>query len=148
MLPTTIPMMSSPCMIRECHRFVNPCGLRPRVHTGTGTGWDGVTLTQPAPVTWVWRVLHMNATFSMGIRCCLANIGQQRRWQTLPLYSTCGVDPQKKMHRKKYNHIYQNHIPHPKPTPMDSPEASGPHKCKLSTKVTTNGDPELERKRK
>ena len=30
----------------------------------------------------------------------------------------------------------------------DSPEASGPHKCKLSTKVTTNGDPEVEWKRK
>ena len=133
---------------RECHGFVNPCGLGAWVHTGMGTGWDGVTLTQPTPVTRVWRVLHMNATFSMGIRCCPANIGRQRRRQTLPLYSTCGVDPQKKMHRKKYNHIYQNHIPHPKPTPMDSPEASGPRKCKLSTKVTTNGDPEVERKRK
>jgi hypothetical protein len=31
---------------------------------------------------------------------------------------------------------------------MDSPEAFGPHKCKLSTKVTTNGDPEVEQKRK
>ena len=31
---------------------------------------------------------------------------------------------------------------------MDSPEASGPHKHKLSTKVTTNGDPEVEQKRK
>ena len=32
--------------------------------------------------------------------------------------------------------------------PTDSPEASGPCKRKLSTKVTTNGDPEVERKRK
>ena len=32
--------------------------------------------------------------------------------------------------------------------PTDSPEASGPHKCKLLTKVTTNGDPEVEQKRK
>ena len=32
--------------------------------------------------------------------------------------------------------------------PTDSPEASGPRKRKLSTKVTTNGDPEVERKRK
>ena len=31
---------------------------------------------------------------------------------------------------------------------MDSPEASGPCKHKLSTKVTTNGDPEVEQKRK
>jgi hypothetical protein len=32
--------------------------------------------------------------------------------------------------------------------PTDSPEASGPRKRKLSTKVITNGDPEVERKRK
>jgi len=32
--------------------------------------------------------------------------------------------------------------------PTDSPEASGPRKRKLSTKVTTNGDPEVERKKK
>ena len=32
--------------------------------------------------------------------------------------------------------------------PTSSPEASGPRKRKLSTKVTTNGDPEVERKRK
>ena len=32
--------------------------------------------------------------------------------------------------------------------PTNSPEASGPRKRKLSTKVTTNGDPEVERKRK
>ena len=32
--------------------------------------------------------------------------------------------------------------------PTDFPEASGPRKCKLSTKVTTNGDPEVERKKK
>ena len=30
----------------------------------------------------------------------------------------------------------------------DSPEASGPCKHKLSTKATTNGDPEMERKKK
>src|SRR5271168_3220560 len=32
--------------------------------------------------------------------------------------------------------------------PTDSPEASGPRKRKLSTKVTTNGDPEVEQKKK
>jgi hypothetical protein len=32
--------------------------------------------------------------------------------------------------------------------PTESPEAFGPRKRKLSTKVTTNGDPEVERKRK
>ena len=37
-------------LIRECHRFVNPCGSMPRVRTGTGTGWGLVTLAQPAPV--------------------------------------------------------------------------------------------------
>jgi hypothetical protein len=31
---------------------------------------------------------------------------------------------------------------------MDSPEASGPCKHKLLTKVTTNGNPEVEQKRK
>jgi hypothetical protein len=32
--------------------------------------------------------------------------------------------------------------------PIDSPEASGPRKRKLSTKVITNGDPVVERKKK
>ena len=41
----------------------------------------------------------------------------------------------------------QNHIPHPEPMPTDSPKASGPRKRKLSTKVTTNGNPVVERKR-
>jgi hypothetical protein len=34
------------------------------------------------------------------------------------------------------------------PTVPDSPDVSGPRKRKLSTKVTTNGDPNVERKRK
>ena len=38
---------------RECHGFVNLCGLVPRVPAGVGVGWDFVTLAQPAPVTWV-----------------------------------------------------------------------------------------------
>jgi len=38
---------------RECHGFVNPCGLVPRVPAGAGTGWEFVTLAQPVPVTWV-----------------------------------------------------------------------------------------------
>ena len=41
---------------RECHRFVNPCGLVPWVPVGVGMGWDCVTLAQPIPVTWVWQV--------------------------------------------------------------------------------------------
>jgi hypothetical protein len=42
----------------------------------------------------------------------------------------------------------QNHILHSEHMPTDFPEASGPRKRKLSSKVTTNGDPEVERKRK
>jgi len=38
---------------RECHGFVNPCGLMPWVPAGAGTGWEFVTLAQPVPVTWV-----------------------------------------------------------------------------------------------
>jgi hypothetical protein len=85
----------------------------------------------------------------MGIRRCPANIGRQRRRQTFLLYSTCGVDPQKKknLHRKKHPHLSEPH-PTSQPMPTDSPEASGPRKRKLSTRVTTNGDPEVERKKK
>ena len=32
------------------------------------------------------------------------------------------------------------------PDSPDSPEVSGPRKCKLSTKVVTSGDPNAERK--
>jgi len=35
---------------RECHGFTNPCGLRSRVVTGTGTGWQIVTPAKPVPV--------------------------------------------------------------------------------------------------
>ena len=35
---------------RECHGFVNLCRSTLPVHTGMGTGWGLVTLTQPAPV--------------------------------------------------------------------------------------------------
>ena len=117
---------------------------------GTGMGWGSVTLTQPAPVVQAQQVLYMNGTCSMGIRRCPENIGRQHRWQTFLLYSTCGVDPQKKKKfaLQKLIHICQNHIPYPKPMPTDSPEASGPRKCKLSTKATTNGDPEVEQKKK
>ena len=121
------------------------------MHMGTGTGWGSITLTQPAPVVPAQRVLYMDGTCSMGIWCCPVNIGWQRRWQTFLLYSTCGVDRQKKKKKfasQKLIHICQNHIPYPKPMPTDSPEASGPHKCKLSTKATTNGDPEVEQKKK
>ena len=38
---------------RECHGFVNPCGLVPRVPAGAGTGWEFGTLAQPVPMTWV-----------------------------------------------------------------------------------------------
>ena len=39
------------CAIRrECHGFTNPCGLRSRVVTGTGTGWQIVTPAKPVPV--------------------------------------------------------------------------------------------------
>jgi len=88
-------------LTRECHGFVNPCGLTPRVHTGTGTGWGLVTLTQPAPALRARRVLYMNVTCLMGIRRCPANIGRQCKRQTFLLYSTCGVDPQKKNLRRK-----------------------------------------------
>ena len=36
---------------RECHGFTNPYGLRSRVVTGTGTGWQFPTLQKPVPVT-------------------------------------------------------------------------------------------------
>jgi hypothetical protein len=76
----------------------------------------------------------------------------QRKWQTFLLYSTCGINPQKqkKIDRKKISTSVRTttHIPHPKLMPTDSPEASGPRKHKLSTKATTNGDPEVERKKK
>ena len=42
---------------RECHRFMNLCGLVPWVTVGVGTGCEFATLTQPVPVTWVWQVL-------------------------------------------------------------------------------------------
>ena len=85
---------------------------------GMGTGWGLVTLAQPAPVMQAQWVLYMNATCSMGIWCCLANIEQWCRWQTILLYSTCGVDPQKKkrLHHKNIS--------------------------------TSNGNPEVEQKRK
>jgi len=37
--------------IRECHGFVNPCGLMPQVPAGAGAGCEFVTLAQPVPVT-------------------------------------------------------------------------------------------------
>ena len=43
-------------LVRECHRFINPCGLRPQVCAGMGTGWNVVTLAQPIPIT---QVDHM-----------------------------------------------------------------------------------------
>jgi len=36
---------------RECHGFINPCGLAPRVAAGAGAGWSFVTPAQPVPVT-------------------------------------------------------------------------------------------------
>jgi hypothetical protein len=36
---------------REWHGFTNPYGLRSRVVTGTGTGWQFPTLQKPVPVT-------------------------------------------------------------------------------------------------
>ena len=113
-LLTSPPPQTSP---RECHRFVNPCGLMPRVHTGTGTGWGLVTLTQPAPALRARWVLYMNVTCLMGIRRCPANIGWQCKQQTFLLYSTCGVDSQKKNFAlQKHIHICLNHIPEPHPT--------------------------------
>jgi hypothetical protein len=67
------------------------------------------------------------------------------------LYSTCGVDPKKNnLHLKNISTVTFSHTNHPtsKPMPTDSPEASGPRKRKLSTKVITNGDPVMERKKK
>ena len=66
-----------------------------------------------------------------------------------PFYCTVPVAliHKKKLHHR-CTHIYLNHIPHPEPMPTDSPEASGPCKWKLSTKVTTNGNPEVKQKRK
>jgi len=50
------PMLRMWVASRECHGFTNPCGLVPRVPAGAGVGWEFVTLAQPVPVTWVWRV--------------------------------------------------------------------------------------------
>ena len=36
---------------RECHGFVNLCGLMPQVPAGAGVGCEFVTLAQPVPVT-------------------------------------------------------------------------------------------------
>ena len=36
---------------RECHGFVNLCGLMPRVPAGAGVGCEFVTLAQPVPMT-------------------------------------------------------------------------------------------------
>jgi hypothetical protein len=41
---------------REYHGFLNPHGLRVRVHPGAGAGWQIKTLEKPAPVAWVGRV--------------------------------------------------------------------------------------------
>ena len=38
---------------RECHRFMNLCGLVLWVTVGAGMGCKFATLTQPVPVTWV-----------------------------------------------------------------------------------------------
>jgi len=40
-------------VIRECHGFMNPCGLAPRVVAGVGAGWAFVTPAQPIPMTQV-----------------------------------------------------------------------------------------------
>jgi hypothetical protein len=71
------------------------------------------------------------------------------RWQIFLLYSPCGVAPQNKI-KLHYENISlsQNLISHPKPMPTDFSVVSGPRKYKLLTKVATNGDPEVECKRK
>jgi len=43
-------------VVRECHGFTNPYGLRSQVVTGMGTGWQFLTLQKPVPMTWVWQV--------------------------------------------------------------------------------------------
>ena len=62
------------------------------------------------------------------------------------LYITCGIDNEKYIFSipTKYPHP----ISHPKPMLTGSPEVPGPCKHKLSTKAATNGDPEVEQKRK
>ena len=35
---------------RERDGFINPCGLRVRVVTGAGAGWQVTTLEKPAPL--------------------------------------------------------------------------------------------------
>ena len=47
--PSLIPSAG----VRECHGFVNPCGLVPQVPVGAGMGCEFVTLAQPVPMTWV-----------------------------------------------------------------------------------------------
>ena len=49
---------------RDCHGFMNPCGLRPRAVTGTGmgTGWSLINLAQPVPVRQVAGTVVTNVT--------------------------------------------------------------------------------------
>ena len=69
---------------RECHGFVNPCGLTPRVHTGMGMGWGLVTLAQPTPALRARQVLYMNVACSMGIRHCPAKYWAAMQTADLP----------------------------------------------------------------
>ena len=47
----SIKMCGDNARNRECHGFVNPCGLMPRVPAGAGAGCEFVTLAQPVPMT-------------------------------------------------------------------------------------------------
>ena len=38
-------------MTRDCHGFINPCGLWVRVGAGAGAGWNFSTLRKPAPAS-------------------------------------------------------------------------------------------------
>ena len=87
-------------VVREGHGFVNPCGLRPWVHMGMGTGWGLVTPTQPVPMTQAWRVLypHMPPLSWCGSNHWAVNTDNRRAMgHSRPsyLYITCGIDDPK-----------------------------------------------------